>query len=318
MAATNPFEVELVTTQFSTSLMLLLQQMDTRLRGGVLSGSHVGKMASPVQYAGALQFKQAAGRGSPLQPQLEQYQRRWVFPNDKDLTIQVDTFDELRTIIDPRSAISMAIQAAANRLYDDILIQSYFGSASIGVDSSSLVTETFNSGADFPISVLIADTFGSGASTGLTVKKLIEAKRILRRYENDMDGGNLHIAIGAQQEADLLNQIEVVSTEFNTKPVLVDGRLESFLGFQIHHSERLQTDGATLRYCPIWLTDGMYLGLWKDMQTVISQRNDLVGHPWQAYSMISLGATRLQGGKVLQVNCLDASVGTSAQNDITV
>lgn len=312
MPVTNPYEVELLTTQYSTSLELLLQQTNTRLRGAVRTGSHVGKMASPVQYIGALQFKQPAGRGAPIQPQLGQYQRRWIFPNDRSLAVQVDEFDELRTIIDPRSGLSATVKAAANRLFDDVIINSYFGTASLGVDSSNLTTETFNSGSDFPISVVIADTFGAGAATGLTIKKLIEAKRILRRYENDLDGGELHIAIGAQQEADLLNQLQFVSTEFNEK-VLPGGRLpETFMGFRIHHSERLPTSGSD-RLIPVWMTDGMYLGLWKDMNTVISQRNDLEGHPWQAYSMISLGATRLQGGKVLQIACLD-----TGGNDITV
>lgn len=305
MAVVNPYEVELLTTQYSTALELLLQQTNTRLRGAVRSGSHVGKMASPVQYLQAVQFKQPAGRGAPLQPQLGQYQRRWVFPNDRSLTMQVDEFDELRTIIDPRSALSADIMAAANRLYDDILINAFFGSASLGVDASNLTTETYNSGSDFPISVEIADSYGAGSATGLTIKKLIEAKRILRRYENDLDGGELHIAIGAQQESDLLNQLQFVSTEFNER-VLPTGELPPrFMGFNIHHSERLQTSGSD-RLCPVWMTDGMYLGLWKDMQTIISQRNDLEGHPWQAYSMISLGATRLQGGKVVQIACSDS------------
>jgi Phage capsid protein len=318
MAAFNNYEVELLTTQFSSTLELLLQQKDTRLRGAVRSGSHVGKQASPVQYVGALQFKQAAGRGSPLQPQTAQYQRRWVFPNDKDLAVQVDTFDELRTIVDPRSALNADLQAAANRLYDDIIISAFFGSATTGVDASSQTTETFNSGADFPISVAISSSFGAGASTGLTVKKLIEAKRILRRYENEMNTGNLHICIGAQQEADLLNQIEVVSAEYNKPMMGTDGMIESFLGFKFHHSERLTTDGTANRYVPVWLEDGMYLGLWKDYTCRVTERNDLTGHPWQAYAMVSLGATRLQGGKVLQLSCLDSSVGTSSSGDITV
>lgn len=314
MATTTSFEVELLTVQYTTSLQLLLQQMNTRLRGACQTGAHVGKMASPVQYIGALQFKQAGARGSPLQPQLAQYQRRWITPRDFDLTVQVDTFDELRTIIDPRSGLTSAVSAAANRLYDDLIISAFFGTAQTGVDSSSLTTETFNSGSDFPTSVAIADTFGLGSAGGMTVAKLIEGRRILRHYENDMEGAEVHVAIGSQQEADLLKQIEVVSTEYNDRPVLVDGRLRSFLGCTLHYSERLLMDaGNAYRRCPMWLSDGMYLGLWKDMQTIISQRNDLSGHPWQAYSMTSSNATRLQGGKVIEIDCLDATGG-----DITI
>ncbi len=288
--------------------------MNTRLRGATLSGSHIGKMASPVQYIGPLQFKQAGARFSPLVPQIAQYQRRWITPRDNDLTVQVDTFDELRTIIDPRSGLSANIMAAANRLFDDLIIAAFFGTAQTGVDGTSLTTETFNSGSDFPVSVAIADTFGVGSATGLTVKKLIEGRRILRKYENDMESASVHIAIGSQQEADLLSQMEIVSTEYSDRPVLVDGRLRSILGCTIHYSERLLMDaGNAYRRCPMWLEDGMYLGLWKDMQTIISQRNDETGHPWQAYSMVSANATRMQAGKVIEIDCLDAS-----GNDITI
>lgn len=315
MAAFNPFEVELLTQQYTTTLQLLLQQMNTRLRGAVLTGSHVGKLASPVQYIGALQFKQAGQRGAPLAPQAAQYQRRWISPKDDDLTVQVDTFDELRTIVDPKSGLTAAVQAAANRLFDDLIIAAFFGTAQTGVDASSLTTETFNSGVDFPVDVTVGNTFGAGVATGMTAKKIIEGRRILRKYQNDLEAVEVHLAISSQQEADLLNQLEVISREYRVAPVMEDGKIRSFLGCNFHYSERLgyNPGASTERYCPMWVSDGMYLGLWKDMQTIISQRNDLVGHPWQAYTMVSANATRLQGGKVVRISALDTT-----GNDITL
>ena len=115
----NPFEVELLTTQYTTALELLLQQKVSRVRGRINSGTHVGKMASPVQQIGVVEFKQPAGRYTPITFQLPNYTRRWVFPNDRDLAIPVDTFDELRTIVDPKGGIQMAVVAAGNRFFDD-------------------------------------------------------------------------------------------------------------------------------------------------------------------------------------------------------
>jgi hypothetical protein len=43
------------------------------------------------------------------------------------------------------------------------------------------------------------------------------------------------------------------------------------------------------------------------MQNIISQRNDLTGHPWQIYTMMTAGATRLQPGKVMSILCSDTS-----------
>lgn len=315
---TNPYEIELVTTQFTTSLELLLQQTTTRLRGAVKTGNHVGKMASPVQYLGEFQFKDAGARGSTLVPQDAQYMRRWVSPADKDLTVHVDTFDKLRSIVDPTSEISMAVQAAANRLYDDVIINGagsvggFFGTAQTGPDPSTLVTETYNTGSTFPKSVVVADTFGAGTATGITAKKIVEGLRMLRQYENEMEGAEVHIAVGNQEEADLRNQLEVISKEYRDTPVMENGKIGKFLGCTWHFSERLQTSGSD-RLIPMWLSDGMYLGLWKELEVIISRRIDLVGHPWQAYAMVSLGSTRLQPGKVIQIACLDSQGG-----DITI
>lgn len=314
MTTPNPFEVELLTQQYNTRLDLLLQQNDTRLAGSVMTGAHVGKGASPIQYVSALEFKTAQGRGAPLVPQTAQYQRRWVTPIDKELPVQVDEFDELRTINDPKSALSASIIAAANRLKDDVIINAAFGSAIIGVDLGSSSTETFSSSNLNGTSnaYLVADTFGAGAtSVGMTVAKIIEGKRILRHYENDLEAMTVHLAIGSQQEADLLKQVEFVSTEYRSVPTYdQNGRVKTFMGCQLHYSERLQTSSSnTLRNCIMWVEDGLYLGVWKDMTTIISQRNDLSGHPWQAYSMISLGGSRLQPGKVIQINCADTSGG---------
>ena len=43
----------------------------------------------------------------------------------------------------------------------------------------------------------------------------------------------------------------------------------------------------------------MYLGVWRDMTNIASQRNDLSGHPYQIYTMVSFGSTRTQPGKVV-------------------
>lgn len=304
----NPYEVELLTVQYNAALELILQQKDSRLRGAVRTGTHVGKQASPVQYIGPLSFRAAGGRGTPLVPQTANYQRRWVTPADYDLPVTVDTFDELRTIIDPKSALTATVQAAAGRLFDDIIINAYTKGCLMGVDPSSQTTETWNSGNDFPTSVVVADTFGAGSSTGLTAAKIIEARRILRHYDNDMEAVKCHLVVGSTQESNLLSQIEVISTEYRERPVLEDGRIRSFLGCQFHYSERLPY-GSSVRKTFMWLEDGMYLGLWKDMQTIISQRNDLTGHPWQAYSMISADATRLQAGKIIEIDCADSVTG---------
>lgn len=304
----NVYEVELLTTQFTTKLDLLLQQRLSKLRGYSDSGTHVGKQASPTQQIGVLEFKQPAGRYAPLTPQIPQYTRRWVFPNDRDLTVLVDQFDELRTIVDPKAGISEATAAAGNRYFDDLLINAANGTASTGVDASSLSTESFASTVSTSGGYLVADTFGASASTGMTYPKLVEAYRVLRHAQVDLDAETPCLLMSSQQEADLKKQQEVISKEYNANMVVENGRVQHLAGFDIVVSERVNTSSAnSLRNCLAFVKSGLYLGIWKDMNVKIDNRVDLTSQPWQLYSMLSAGATRTQLFKVVQINAADTS-----------
>jgi hypothetical protein len=299
----DPGLIPLYTTQFSTNLELLLQQKGSKLRGRVREGSHIGKMASPVNQIGALSLKAPAGRFAPLPSQQAAYDRRWVFPQEGELPQLVDTFDELQTIVDPKSALVETAANAVGRAWDDCLILQATGTANLGQDAASLTTEAFST-ANFQISA----SFGAGSASGLTVAKIIETKRILEHYHNDLEMDRPTMVIGSQQHSDLLNQVQVVSTEFNERPVMVDGIVRQFLGFDIVISERLpQTTVNTTRGVLVFVKSGLYLGVWKDMTNDIDRRADLSGKPWQILTQTMYGATRTQPGKVLQVLCADTS-----------
>lgn len=304
----NPYEVELLTTQYTTLLDLLLQQKTSKIRGRCASGMHVGKMASPVQQIGVLEAKAPAGRYAPLNFQIPQYTRRWVFPTDREIPVPLDTFDELRTIVDPKSQINEAVVAAYNRFFDDILIAAANGTASTGVDASSLSTESFASTASTSGGYLVVDTFGASASTGMTYPKLVEAWRVMAHAQVDLDMEQPCVLIGSQQEDDLKKQQEAISQEYNDKGVVNSGRITRLAGFDMVRTERLNTSSSnTLRNCLAFVPSGLYLGLWKDMAVRIDNRVDLSSQPWQLYSMASAGATRTQLFKIVQINCADTS-----------
>lgn len=289
------------TAQYSTNVELLLQQMTSKLRGRTREGSHTGKMASPVNQYGSVVMKAPKGRFSPLDHTQPDAFRPWVFPQPGELPQLIDSFDQLETIVDPKSAYAQAAAAATGRFWDDGIIASFFASRSLGADIGALVPETFDN-----TKFQVASTFGSSAASGLTVAKLIEAKRILEHYHNDLEMDRPTIVIGSQQHADLLNQVQVVSTEFNDRPVLVNGRVQQFLGFDFVVSERLSV-AASVRNIACFVKSGMYLGLWKDMENYIDIRADLSGRPWQLTTQTMYGAVRLQAGKVVSILCSDSS-----------
>ena len=295
--------IPLYTTQFSTNIEMLLQQMGSKLRGKVREGFHVGKMASPVNQVGAIVLKTPAGRYAPKNRTDAEFVRRWCFPQEGEIDQLIDSFDELQTIVDPKSVYATNAANAVGRGWDDCMIVNATGSAQLGQDASALTTETFST-SNFQI----ASTFGTSAANGLSVAKIIEAQRILRHFHNDLETDPQTLVIGSQQGSDLLNQVQFVSTEFNDRPVLVDGQVRRFLGMDIVFSERLpQTTVGSVRGALLFVKSGMYLGIWKDTTNRVSIRNDLSGEPWDLYTSAMFGATRLQPGKVLQILCADTT-----------
>ena len=295
--------VPLFTTQYSTNLELLLQQKGSKFRGLVDEGFHVGKMASPINQIAPITMKAPAGRFAPKNNTQPNFTRRWVFPVEGDINQLIDTFDELQTIVDPKSGYVQGAANAVGRSWDDTILVATTAAAWTGQDANKLTQETFST-----TNYQIAEAFDASGNVGLTVAKLIEIKRILTHYHNDLDVEAVTLAIGSRQEADLLGQQQVVSRDYNDTPVLVKGRLKEFLGFNIRVSERVpQTTTGSIRGVLAWVKSGMYLGVWKDVTNRVSQRNDLSGEPWQIYTSTMYGATRTQPGKVLQVLCADTT-----------
>lgn len=297
--------IPLYTTQFSTNLELLLQQKNSLLRGKVAEGFHVGKMASPINQVGAISMKAPAGRFAPKNREDANLTRPWVFPAPTEADQLIDSFDQLQTAVEINSGYIQAAAGAVGRWWDDLLIAAATGTTQRGQDASALTSETFNT-----TNFQIASTFGASAAAGLTVAKMIEAKRILRHYHNDLESDALTWVTSSQGESDLLNQAQVVSTDFNDRPVLTDGKITRFMGFDIVVSERLpQTTAGSVRGNFAFVKSGLYLGIWKDTTNEIFRRTELSSNPWDISTIAMAGACRTQAGKVIQILCADTTGG---------
>lgn len=305
--------VQLATVSFRDNLQLNLQQQVSRLRGKVSEGSYVGKQAQVVDYMAPFAMRAPASRFAELNRVDPQFSRRWITPQDRDLPIIIDSFDKLRTLEDPTSAINTGAAAAAARQWDDFVIAAAFGTAQTSTaDGTTLVSETFAQAqtnlTGSSTGLTIADTFGNGAtSIGLTTDKLIEARRLFKHYhvtDPEMAPGMLTLVIGSWQEAEMLKLIEVTSSEFTGKYVLNDGRLDGgqFLGWNIVVSERLNV-ASNIRDCIAFVQSGLHLGIWMDMRVSIDKLVNISGQPYQVYTQLTANATRLEPGRVIKIRC---------------
>lgn len=291
--------------QYATNIQLLLQQKGSKLRDKVTVGSYVGKAASPVEQVGSIAMQPVTSRFAPMGRVDAPTDRRWVYPSDFDLPQLIDQFDKLRLLVDPASSYVQSAVYAAGRQMDDIIISAFFGDAKTG--ETGATTTQFGTTVTTSGGRNVAVAHGAAAASGLTVAKLREAKKRLMASQVDIDTDPLCAIVTAAQHDNLLAEAQVISTDFNERPVLVDGKVTRFLGIDIVHCERLTTgtdDAAgTSRAIPIFAKSGMHLAMWNDLTTDITQRKDLQGLPWQAYVYMTAGATRLEENKVVRVWC---------------
>lgn len=285
---------------YKGNVQLLLQQKGSRLRGSVTEGSgYVGEKASPVDQFGNVEALRVGGRFQPIQFSEVPNDRRWVFPQDYDLTMSVDTFDKLRLLEDPTSSYSTDGVYAMGRAIDDVLIAGIFGPNKTGQNSGTTV--------NFPSGQQISASLGATAATGLNVAKLKKGMEMLLAAEADLDNDPVYMPISAKQNTDLMNEIQVINGDYQALGASVqDGRLKTFMGINFLHSERLLLNGSGQRRCPMYLKSGVHLAIWSDAtQADISQRKDMRGLPWQLYFKMTLDATRLEEKKVIEIPCVE-------------
>lgn len=280
--------------QYSTNIQLLLQQKGSKLRNTVTSGAYTGKQASPVDQFGAVEMQPVSGRFSPMTRVDAATDRRWVFPSDFDLPQLIDEFDKLKMITDPSSSYVTNAVMAAGRQMDRLICSAFTGTAKTG--ESGATSTSFTAANEVDVAV-------GGANSKLNVAKIKAVRELMMSKHIDFDMEECFIGITAADHASLLNEIQVVSTDFNSKPVLVDGKLTQFLGFNLVHCELIETAlaGTNEVTLPVWVKSGMHLGIWNDIQNSVSRRNDLQGEPWQVYTKMSAGATRLEENRVFAI-----------------
>ena len=146
------------------------------------------------------------------------------------------------------------------------------------------------------------DHLVAAGGVGMTVAKLRSAKKALMAAFVDVESDPLYVGIAASQHDDLLGETLATNLDYTTRPALVDGRITSFMGFSFIDSERLPTGAGGARSCPAWAKSGMHLGVWNDVTGRVSERDDK-SYATQIYAKTTIGATRLEEGKLVEILC---------------
>jgi hypothetical protein len=285
---------------YSNNVEMLLQQRGGKLLATVSQGSYTGKGAKAVEQVGPVKPVKNLSRHADTPLISTPADARWVFPNDYEWADLIDDQDKLRMLIDPQSAYVMNGVNAMRRAQDDEILQAFFATSATGENGTTSTA--------FPSGQIVGVNVG-GTNSNLNVAKLRAAKRLFMAAGVDLDIERLYVAITAADHDGLLNEIQVTSLDYNTRPTLVEGRVTSFMGFNfvpIEFTDTTAYDAAPLltsgsnRLLPVWTSGSMHLGMWNDVTTQVSVRDDK-RYATQVYAKTTIGATRLQEKKVVQI-----------------
>lgn len=277
--------------QYRNNVTMLTQQRGSKLRDFVtVNNGVVGKTVFTEQI-GATEAKKRISRhgDSPLVD--TPHKRRLYTMADYEWGDLIDKADRVRMLIDPTSTYAQSAAFAMGRVMDDVVIDALSGAASIE-DAGSQTTVS--------LSQTIAKTFSDVNSNDdvLNVAKLREAQQLFHTASVPEDEEKF-IVVSPKGIQQLLGAKEVTSSDFNTVKALVNGEIDTFMGFRFIVSNRLPVSG-TDRDAFAFTRSAIELGIGQDVMARIEERADKAFSTYVYYCM-TLGATRLEEEKVVKI-----------------
>jgi hypothetical protein len=196
-----------------------------------------------------------------------------------------DIFSQAKVNFDERQELVQVVAAAMGRRQDQMIIDALTASST---------------------SLTVSNDIG-GSDTNLNVAKLREAKRLLDK--NNVDPGDRHIVIHANSLASLLSETAVTSSDFNSVKALVQGDINTFLGFTFHvMGDRteggLAIDGSNDR--TVWAFHKTAVGYGEGigMRTEINYVPEKTS--WLVNEIFSAGAIAIDAAGIVQITCRES------------
>jgi len=276
--------------QYKSNVFHLAQQKGSRLRDAVRTETVNGK-AHYFERIGTTAALKRTSRHSDTPRVDTPHSRRRVTMEDYDWADLIDNEDKVRMLISPESEYAQAGAWAMGRAMDDAIIDAASGNAFGGVAGGTTVA--------LPSGQKIAH-----GSAGLSVSKLIEAKEILDANSVDPEEARFCV-VTSKQLSDLLAITQITSADFNSVKALVQGEIDTFMGFNFIRTERLDTNSSSNRLVLAFAKSGIGLAVGSDIQTRISERADK-NYATQVFLSMTIGATRIEDEKVVEIECTES------------
>lgn len=247
-----------------------------RLRTGVTASTHkFPKIGSGVATARVPQ--------TDVTPLNVTYSQATVTLSDWIAAEYSDIFNQAKVNFDERAELVQVVGKAIGRRADQLIINA------IAASSTTLT---------------VSNDIGA-TDSNLNVAKLRKAKEL-------MDKGNVpmsdrYLLVHASNLMALLSETAVTSSDFNTVKALVQGELDTFLGFKFitigDRSEGGLTGGGTGQDRKVWAWHKTAVGMAEGMG-IRSEINYIPEKTsWLVSSMLSAGAVAIDAGGIVEITC---------------
>lgn len=296
---------------FNANVYNLSQQKGSRLASLVRNETFTGK-AEFFDRLGLAVAQDKLGRNSDT-PNLDiPTSRRMVSSVTREWGTLVDRKDKVQQIHDPENEYAQAAMNALGRKMDSVIIAGAFGTAQTG--ESGAGTQTLGTAQK------LASVNGT-ALDAANLQLLRKASRLLNQAEAVGPRYLVHTADFLEQ---LLALTPVTSADYNSVKALVQGEIDTYMGFKFIHTELLPlastVDQDTFKYnvntglysssgtslvgteetALVFVGDGIILGKNPLSMSRIEERADK-SYSVQVYTQMDFGAVRMEEAKVLQL-----------------
>lgn len=288
------------TEQYSALLYVLSQQKGSKFRNLVRNETVSNSRNAYFERLGLATAQKITTRHGDTPLNEIPHSRRRLTPEDYNTATLLDTADQLKMLIDPKSPYANAQAMELGRIIDDVVVEAMLGSVSTGQSGGTEVAfkdDSRSINGDGTVTTL-GTLASSGTETDITLAKILTMMNLFNEEDVDPDIPK-NWAVSPREIQVMLDITEIGSADFNTVKALAAGRVETFSGFNFFWTNRLPLDVASeaTRRTIAWAQDGVILGTAQNITSKISERDDK-NYSVQVYAEQSLGAIRLEGAKV--------------------
>lgn len=278
--------------KFRDDFIAMCQQMDTRLRPTVRDEpDYINGNYGYFDRIGSTKSRKRTGKytDTPIIP--TKFSRRRVWRDTYDWSDLIERAEVRRIVKNPQNAIVTNAYYAWARDVDTAIIEAALGTAEAAADEQNKSWS--------PVALPDSQKIAVG-TTGLTVAKLRQAKKILDKAEVP-EGEPRHIIVTAEQVDDMLGTTEVTSADYAAVKALVKGDIDTFVGFKFVRTELLPLVGST-RSCLAYLPRA--IGLAADLTPFFRAKEDPgKNYNVRPYMEWEIGAVRVQDEALVQIDC---------------